>query len=271
MNGEDEHTDRVHIRELPPFDTEVASHARVWNYWLGGRDHFAADREASRKVLAAMPSLQLIARTSRRFLVEAVSQITREYGVRQFLDIGTGLPTADNTHEVAQRIAPESRIVYVDFDLSVLRHAQALLTSTPEGKTDFILADLREPETILAGAARTLDFTQPIAVFLIAVLHFIEDADRPHEIVRRLVDAVPPGSFLVVVHAPSDIRGHEMAEARRRYTATGSINPRPRAEVARFFEGLQMIGPGLVNLSDWWDSEQPDPGLAGYVGIGRKP
>lgn len=258
-------------RELPAFDTTVASQARVWNYWLGGKDHFASDREASEKVLAAMPSLLQIARATRRFLVDAVSLLTGEYGVRQFLDIGTGLPTADNTHEVAQRIAPDSRIVYVDYDPSVLRHAQALLSSTPEGKTDFIQADLREPEAILAAAARTLDFTKPVAIFLITVLHFIPDEDGPHEIVKRLLDAVPAGSFLVVLHAPTDIRGEEVAESRRRYSAAGSFHPRPRAEVARFFEGLQMIGPGLVNLTDWWQSEEPDPGLAGYVGIGRKP
>lgn len=257
-------------RELPAFDTTVASQARVWNYWLGGKDHFASDREASENVLAAMPSLLQIARASRRFLVDAVTLLTDTHGVRQFLDIGTGLPTADNTHEVAQRIAPESRIVYVDYDPSVLRHAQALLTSTPEGNTDFIQADLRDPEAILREAARTLDFDKPVAILLITVLHFIPDVDGPHEIVKRLLDAVPPGSFLVILHAPSDVRGEEVAEATRRYSAAGSFHARPRAEVARFFEGLEMIGPGLVNLTEWWDSEEPDSGLAGYVGIGRK-
>jgi O-methyltransferase involved in polyketide biosynthesis len=258
-------------RELPEFDTTVASTARVWNYWLGGKDHFASDREASEKVLAAMPSLLQIALAARRFLVDAVTLLTDSYGVRQFLDIGTGLPTADNTHEVAQRIAPDSRIVYVDYDPSVQRHAQALLTSTPEGRTDFILADLRDPETILAAAARTLDFGKPVAIFLITTLHFIPDADRPHEIVRRLLDAVPPGSFLVILHAPTDVLAQEVAESTRRYSAAGSYHPRPRAEVARFFDGLEMIGPGLVNLTEWWPAEEPDAGLAGYVGIGRKP
>ena len=260
-------------RALPAFDTTVASPARVWNYWLGGKDHFAADREASEKVLAAMPSLLQIARATRRFLVDAVTLLAEDYGVRQFLDIGTGLPTADNTHEVAQRIARDSRIVYVDYDPSVHRHAQALLTSTADGKTDYIQADLRDTETILAEAARTLDFTKPVAIFLITILHFIPDADEPREIVRRLLDAVPAGSFLVILHAPSDIRGDEVAEMARRYNATAAapINPRSRAEVARFFDGLEMIGPGLVNLTGWWDEEEPDTGLAGYVGIGRKP
>jgi hypothetical protein len=269
--NEPEERDGGASRELPAFDTTVASQARVWNYWLGGKDHFAADRAASEKVLAVMPSLLEIARASRRFLADAVTLLTDGYGVRQFLDIGTGLPTADNTHEVAQRIAPDSRIVYVDYDPSVLRHAQALLTSTPEGETDFIQADLRDPNTILAAAGRTLDFTKPVAVFLITTLHFIPDTDAPHEIVRRLLDAVPSGSFLVLLHAPSDIMAQEVAEATHRYSASGSFHPRPRAEVARFFDGLEMIGPGLVNLSEWWPSDAPDPGLAGYVGIGRKP
>jgi O-methyltransferase involved in polyketide biosynthesis len=258
--------------DLPEFDVTVASPARVWNYWLGGKDHFAADREASEKVVAAYPSLPRIALATRRFLVDAVSLLTDTYGIRQFLDIGTGLPTADNTHEVAQRLAPESRIVYVDFDPSVLRHAQALLTSTPEGSTDYIQADLRDPETILSEAARTLDFSKPVAVLLIAVLHFIPDADGPHKIVRRLLDAVPPGSYLVVQHAPSDIRRDEMAASARHYNAaaSASISARTHGEVARFFAGLEMIGPGLVDLPQWWPSEEPDSGVASYVGIGRK-
>ena len=275
-NEQDRRGDAVNAgpsRALPPFDTTVASPARIWNYWLGGKDHFASDREASDKVLAAMPSLLQIARATRRFLGDAVSLLAADYDIRQFLDIGTGLPTADNTHEVAQRVAPGCRIVYVDYDPSVLRHAQALLTSTAEGATDYIQADLRDTETILTQAARTLDFTKPVAIFLITILHFIPDDDEPGEIVRRLLDAVPPGSFLVILHAPNDIRGAEVAEMARRYNANAAarINPRPRAEVARFFDGLEMIGPGLVNLTEWWDSEEPDTGLAGYVGIGRKP
>ncbi|MGH3280280.1 MAG: SAM-dependent methyltransferase [Trebonia sp.] len=273
MHGEIEDDPDAGFRaSLPGFDTTAASPARIWNYWLGGKDHFASDRAASEQVLAAMPSLMQIAQATRRFLQDAVTQLARDHGVRQFLDIGTGLPTADNTHEVAQRLAPESRIVYVDHDPSVLRHAQALLTSTPEGKTDYIQADLRDTDAILAAAARTLDFTKPVAILLITILHFIPDPVRPHEIVRRLVDAVPPGSYLVILHAPSDIRGDEVAEMARRYNATASapITPRPREEVERFFDGLDMLGPGLVNLTQWWDSEEPDAGLAGYVGIARK-
>jgi O-methyltransferase involved in polyketide biosynthesis len=258
---------------LSAFDTAVASPARIWNYWLGGKDNYAADRTASEAVLAAMPSLLQIAQATRRFLVDAVTLLARDYGVRQFLDIGTGLPTADNTHEVAQRVAPESRIVYVDYDPVVLAHARALLVSNEAGATTYVDADLRDTETILDAAAGTLDMDEPVAILLITVLHFIPDADRPREIVKRLLDAVPPGSFLVVLHAPSDIRGDEVAEMARRYNATASapINPRPRDDVARFFDGLEMIGPGLVNLTDWWDSAAPDAGLAGYVGIARKP
>jgi SAM-dependent methyltransferase len=258
---------------LPAFDATVASPARIWNFWLGGKDHYAADRAASEVVLSAMPSLLQIAQATRRFLVDAVTLLARDYGVRQFLDIGTGLPTADNTHEVAQRVAPESRIVYVDYDPVVLAHARALLVGNDAGATTYVDADLRDTEKILAEAAHTLDFSEPVAILLITVLHFIPDPDGPHEIVKRLLDAVPPGSFLVILHAPSDVRADEVAEMARRYNANASapINPRPHGAVAHFFDGLEMIGPGLVNFTDWWSEAAPDAGLAGYVGIARKP
>jgi O-methyltransferase involved in polyketide biosynthesis len=190
---------------LPSFDPTVPNPARMWNYWLGGKDNFAADREAAERVLEAMPSLPLIARAARLFLIDAVHQLATEHGIRQFLDIGTGLPTADNTHDVAQRAAPESKIVYVDYDPVVLTHAQALLTSSPEGQTDYVQADLRDTDTIVKAAARTLDLTRPVAVLLIAVLHFIPDADDPYAVVARLMDAVPSGSYLVIAHAAADI------------------------------------------------------------------
>ena len=192
---------RTEGSKLPPFDPTVPNPARMWNYWLGGKDNFAADRQAAERVLEAMPSLPLIARAARLFLIDAVHQLATEHGIRQFLDIGTGLPTADNTHDVAQRAAPESKIVYVDYDPVVLTHAQALLTSSPEGQTDYIQADLRDTDTILKGAARTLDLTRPVAILLIAVLHFIPDADDPYAVVARLMDAVPSGSYLVIAHA----------------------------------------------------------------------
>lgn len=263
-------------RGLPAFDTRVPNPARIWNYWVGGKDNFAADRAAADRVLEAMPVMPLIARLVRRFLIEVVYQLTDGYGIRQFLDIGTGLPTADNTHDVAQRAAPESRIVYVDHDPVVLSHAQALLTSSLEGETDYIQADLHDTGTIVAGAARTLDFRRPVAVLLIAVLHFIPDADDPYGIVKRLMDAVPSGSYLVIAHAASDIAAGAAAEMARRYNELSPvpITPRSREQVARFFDGLDMMPPGLVPLSHWWGPGQAEAGtasdLAGYCGIGRK-
>jgi len=248
----------------------------MWNFWLGGKDNFAADREAGQRVLEAMPSMPAIARFARLFLADAVTQLAAGHGIRQFLDIGTGLPTADNTHDVAQRAAPEARIVYADYDPVVLTHAQALLTSSPQGKTDYIQADLRDTDTILAGAARTLDLIRPVAVILIAVLHFIPDADDPYQVVARLMAAMPPGSYLVMGHAASDIAPEAAAELARRYNAmsSASITPRNRAQVTRFFDGLEMIPPGVVPISEWGLPNQVDTtvgGLIGYCGIGRKP
>jgi len=247
----------------------------MWNYWLGGKDNFAADRELAERVLQVMPSMPLIARAARLFLIDAVHQLATDHGIRQFLDIGTGLPTADNTHDVAQRAAPDSRIVYVDHDPVVLTHAQALLTSSPEGATDYLQADLRDTETILNGAARTLDLGRPAAVLLIAVLHFIPDADDPYAIVARLMDAVPSGSYLVMAHAASDIAPQAAAEMARRYNAMSSapITLRNREQVARFFDGLDLLPPGLVPISQWGLAGHIDAtvgGLAGYCGIGRK-
>jgi O-methyltransferase involved in polyketide biosynthesis len=261
--------------QLPPFDPTVPNPARMWNYWLGGKDNFAADREAAQQMLHVMPSLPLIARAARLFLIDAVHQLADRQGIRQFLDIGTGLPTADNTHHVAQRVAPQSRIVYADYDPVVLSHAQALLTSSPEGQTDYIQADLRDTDTILKGAARTLDFSRPVAVLLIAVLHFIPDADDPYGVVARLMDAVPSSSYLVMAHAASDIAPEASAEMARRYNemSPASITPRSREQVARFFDGLDMAPPGLVPISQWGLAGRIDAtvgGLVGYCGMGRK-
>src|SRR5215469_10410462 len=256
------------------FDAAVPSPARMWNYWVGGKDNFAADREAARRVQDAMPSLPMIARSVRWFLIDIVHRLTVDYGIRQFLDIGTGLPTADNTHDVAQRAAPESRIVYADYDPVVLTHARALLTSTREGKTDYIQADLRDTDTILTAAAQTLDFSQPVAVLLLAVLHFIPDADDPYAIVRKLMDVAPSGSFLVIVHAPSDRNPDEMAEQTRRYNASGAefMRPRSQEEILRFFAGLELIGPGVAPLSEWLPEGQAGPGSGEAVaGVARKP
>ena len=268
--------DEAEVAEkLRGFDTSAPSPARMWNYWVGGKDHFAADRAAAEEVQAAMPALPAIARAVRAFLIDVVHSLAVDHGIRQFLDIGTGLPTADNTHDVAQRLAPESRIVYADYDPVVLTHARALLTSTPEGKTDYIQADLRDTEAILEAAAQTLDFSQPVAVLLIAVLHFIPDADDPYGIVKKLMDAVPPGSFLVICHAPSDINPREIAEMTRRYNASGAapMCPRSRQEIMRFFEGLDLIEPGLAPLSEWLEPDQADARVAGaaVAGVARKP
>jgi O-methyltransferase involved in polyketide biosynthesis len=261
--------------ELPELDISVANAARMWNYWIAGKDNFLSDREAGDQVLAAMPALPLVARMLRRFLSTTVDELTAA-GVRQFLDIGTGLPTAENTHEVAQQAAPESRIVYVDHDPVVIRHAQALLTSSPAGKTDYIHADLRDWATIAAAAQRTLDFSRPVAVLLIAVLHFILDAEDPHQLISRMMADLAPGSYLVIAHAASDIEADTAAAMARRYNASSSltITPRDHATVSRFFDGMEMTGPGLQPLAQWWGSSPATtdgPGLSCYCGIARKP
>jgi trans-aconitate methyltransferase len=263
---------------LPRFDTGVANAARMWNYWIGGKDHFRADRQAGDQVLEAMPSLRLVARMLRRFLLTSVDELTAA-GVRQFLDIGTGLPTADNTHDVAQRAAPESRIVYVDHDPVVISHARALLTSSAAGKTDYIQADLRDWATISAGAQKTLDFNRPVAVLLIAVLHFILDSEDPHRLISRMMADLAPGSYLVIAHAASDIEAGTAAAMASSYNSTAAltITPRDRATVTRFFDGLELTGRALTPLAQWWGSSPsglatPDgPGLSCYCGIARKP
>ena len=261
--------------KLPGFDTGVANAARMWNYWIGGKDNFRADREAGERVLEAMPALPLVARMLRRFLITTVDELAAA-GVRQFLDIGTGLPTADNTHDVAQRAAPESRIVYVDHDPVVISHAQALLTSSAAGKAAYIQADLRDWPTISAGAQQTLDFSRPVAVLLIAVLHFILDEEDPHRIISRMMADLAPGSYLAIAHAASDIQASTAAAMARSYNATSSltITPRDRATVAGFFDGMEMVGPGLMPLAQWWGSgpaSTADSGLSCYCGIARKP
>jgi hypothetical protein len=257
-------------------DPTVPNPARVWNFWVGGKDHFEADRDLAERFGQVVPRMPLIAALTRRFLASTVSQLTTD-GIRQFLDIGTGLPTANNTHEVAQQAAPESRIVYVDNDPVVLAHARALLTSSLEGRTAYLDDDIRNPAKILAEAAETLDFRQPVAVLLIAVLHFVSDSDNPHGIVAALMDAVPSGSYLAVVHAANDAGVEDMSEAERRYNAEASarFHARDRDKVSRFFDGLDFAGPGLVNLSRWWSAGTGGHGaeadVAAYCGLARKP
>ena len=239
--------------DRPVLDTSIAHSARVHDYWLGGKDNFAADRAAGDAVIAAYPGIVESVRANRAFLARAVRFLATEAGIRQFLDIGTGIPASNNTHEVAQAAAPASRVVYVDYDPVVLTHARALLTSTPLGATDYIDADLRDPAKILQRAARTLDFSRPVAVMLIAVMHLIVDADDPYAIVATLMDAVPPGSYLALSQVAADIQAEQMAEAARRYNrlAHETQRHRTRDEVARFFDGLELAQPGLVPVQQW--------------------
>jgi O-methyltransferase involved in polyketide biosynthesis len=260
---------------LPAFDAGVASPARIWNYWLGGKDNFAADREVAEAVMAVLPAIPAMARATRRFLTQTVHLLAAEHGIRQFLDIGTGLPAAINTHDVAQQAAPESRVVYVDYDPLVLSHARALLPSSPEGRTDYVQADLRDTATIIAQSTRTLDFTRPVAVLLIAVLHYIPDTDDPYTVVRTLMDAVPAASTLAIAHGANDIRPRHVAEAVRLYNAKSAepLTLRSREEVSRFFDGLEPIGPRVQTPEQWLarHAESSLPALPCYFGVSRKP
>jgi hypothetical protein len=257
-------------------DTTVAHQARIYDYWLGGKDNFGADRLAAEQAIAAYPPILRAVRAQRAFLSRAVRYLAEEAGIRQFLDIGTGIPTANNTHEAAQAAAPDARIVYIDNDPMVLAHARALLTSTPQGATAYLDADLRDPDKILAGAAGLLDFRQPVAVLLIGILQLIPDSDNPHAIVARLTGAVPPGSWLAVYHPASDIDEQRVAEAVRRVNArsAGTTTLRAHAEIARFFDGLNLLEPGLVQVHRWQPgSAAPGDGdeIAAYAGLARKP
>jgi hypothetical protein len=256
-------------------DTTVAHQARIYDYWLGGKDNFAADREAAEQAIAAYPPILRGVRAQRAFLARAVGYLAVEAGVRQFLDIGTGIPTANNTHEVAQAAAPGARVVYVDNDPMVLAHARALLTGLPQGSTAYLDADLREPGKILAGAAGLLDFGQPVALLLIGILQLIPDADDPHSIVAHLVEALPPDSWLAVYHPASDIDQDQVAEAVRRVNArtAGTTTLRTHAEIIRFLDGLRLLEPGLVQVQRWRPgSAAPDDGgqIAAYAGLARK-
>jgi O-methyltransferase involved in polyketide biosynthesis len=234
-------------------DPEVSHSARIWNYWLGGKDNYAVDRAAGDRVAEMLPIIVVQARADRAFLGRAVRYLAGEAGIRQFLDIGTGLPTADNTHEVAQKVAPESRIVYVDNDPLVLVHARALLTSSPQGKTDYIEADLRDPGKILAQAARTLDLAQPAALLLLGVLHHIPDTAEAYSIVRRLAAGLAPGSFLAINHSTSAVSGEAMEDAVRHWNRVGTptMTLRTPEQVTAFFTGLELLPPGVVSCSRW--------------------
>jgi hypothetical protein len=248
----------------------------VYNYWLGGKDNFAADRIAAENTIAAYPGIRLSARANRAFLARTVRHLAAAEGIRQFLDIGTGLPTADNTHEIAQAAAPESRIVYVDNDPLVLAHARALLTSRPEGATDYLDADLRDPDRILAQATGILDFGRPVAIMLVAILHYIPDLAQARQIVARLLDRVPAGSFLVISHAGSDLSPDEIAAFEKvlnEFLPGDRHVARPRHEVRRFFDGTELLTPGVVRVSEWRPASAKEAGVPTTLwgGVGRVP
>jgi len=261
--------------EPPPFDTSVAHQARIYDYLLGGKDNYAADRAAAEATLKVWPEFAFAAQSNRAFLGRVIRYLAADAGIRQFLDVGTGIPTAGNTHQIAQAIAPESRVVYVDYDPIVLAHARALLTSNEAGATDYIHADLRDTPAIIAQARQLLDFTKPVAVSLMAILHAIPDADDPYAIVARLMDAVPSGSYLAISHPTSDALRPEAKDdvldvlnrsAQQQFTTRG------REQVARFFAGLDLVEPGLVLVEEW--RADPAPGDARkssiWAAVGRK-
>jgi hypothetical protein len=262
---------------LPPqINTRVAHSARVYDYFLDGKDNFAADRALGDAIVAAMPSARSMARANRAFLGRAVRYLAAEVGIRQFLDIGTGMPAAGNTHEVAQAVAPGSGVVYVDNDPIVLAHARALMTSDSAGATAFILADLREPDKILADPAlrRTLDLGRPVALMLIAILHFLTDAENPRGLVSALIDALPSGSYLTITHATADFNPDEIAGVAAATRLAGiTFAPRGEAEVAAFFTGLELVDPGVVPLLAWRpDGGAPEDPRASYnyAAMGRR-
>jgi hypothetical protein len=260
----------------PPYDTTVAHPARVYNYWLGGKDNFEADREVGEKTKAAYPDIVTGVRMQREFLASAVRYLVTQAGVRQFLDIGTGLPVANNTHEVAQSLAPECRIVYVDNDPMVLAHARALLTSTPAGACAYLDADLRDTRKVLDAAAGLLDFGQPIAIMMIGILHLIPDSDDPAGIVSQLIDAVPSGSWLAIAHPASDVAADQVATMTRQYNqrVSAAATLRTHAEISSLFAGTETIAPGVVQYHQWFPGEparKAEGEVAAYCGLGRKP
>ncbi|WP_268255602.1 SAM-dependent methyltransferase [Streptomyces flavofungini] len=253
--------------------TDMAHNARVWNYWLGGKDNYSVDRAVGEQVVEMFPGIGQVARADRAFLGRAVAHLVGDAGIRQLLDIGTGLPTGDNTHEVAQRLAPDARIVYVDNDPIVLTHANALLTSSPEGSTAYIDADARDTERILRAAAETLDFEQPVAVMLLGILNFIPETDVARGIVRTLMDAVPSGSYLVMTHPTldADVGGADNQPAMDFWNAnaTPPITGRTRAEFLSFMAGLDLLDPGVESCARWrFPAAEPVPQ---FGAVGRKP
>ncbi|XRQ05570.1 SAM-dependent methyltransferase [Actinomadura welshii] len=262
----------------PEIDTSVPHSARIWDYWLGGRENYPADREAGDAVLRVLPGIAVSAQQDRAFLGRAVRFLVSQ-GIRQFLDLGSGLPTVDNTHEVAQRVAPSSRIVYVDNDPLVLSHARSLLGSTPEGRSDYIEADIRDAEHVLSGAARTLDFGRPVGLMLLGVLNHILDDDEAQRLVGRLVERLAPGSYLVISHTcdatTDELDGEAMRQAVREVMDRGGTPIRARSpeEIERLFAGTRLVEPGVVSCSRWRPdpAPRPQPEVPHFSGVGVVP
>ncbi|MDR0346349.1 MAG: SAM-dependent methyltransferase [Nocardiopsaceae bacterium] len=268
--------DHSGVSQQPPgkIDITVPHSARIWNYWLGGKDNYEIDRKVGEQVAQLYPGIRATARVSRALQIRVIGYLAGEAGIRQFLDVGTGLPTADNTHQVAQRIAPECRIVYVDNDPVVLAHARALLTSSPEGATAYADANMHDSAHVMAEAARTLDFTQPIALMLNGIIGHVEDDDEARACVRRLVDALPSGSYLAMSDGTnaedSAVRSSEL------YKDSGAIpyHMRSPAVFVSFFDGLELVEPGIVPRHDWRPDSAPQPAAANLpslAGVARKP
>jgi hypothetical protein len=260
------------------FDTTRPHPARVYDYLLGGKDNYPADREAAAKIIAVAPEIVDGARANRAFLGRAVCYLAAEKGVRQFLDIGTGIPAAGSTHEVAQGVAPAARVVYADHDPVVLAHARALLVSHPSGATSYIQSDLRDRGKIIRDARKLLDFTKPVALLLVAVLHFIPDTDDPQAIIAFYRDSLPRGSYLVLSHGTTDFHPADVAATAMSAYQNGPapLVLRPKAAIEAFFDGFTLKPPGLVQAPLWHPGkgDEPDPEqlkkIAVYAGVAKK-
>ncbi|MGC5020145.1 SAM-dependent methyltransferase [Micromonospora sp. DT47] len=269
--------------DVPPssrIDPTVPHAARRYDYWLGGKDNFAADRESGDAVAAAYPAIRTTVIENRRFMQRATRHLAAQAGIRQFLDIGTGIPTSPNMHEVAQGVTPESRVVYVDNDPIVLAHARALLTSAPDGATAYVDADLRDPERILwhPDLRATLDLQRPVGLMLVAILHFLTDGDDPYGVTRRLIEAIPSGSYVVISHATTDLVPHHIAATAAPTTTTSMIDMafRSREQFASFFDGLELVHPGISPVTEWRPDDPPEQRTpvaqaSMYAAVARKP
>jgi S-adenosyl methyltransferase len=267
---------RALASDAAAFDPAVAHPARVYAYWLGGKDHYEADRRAAEEVMRLRPQVVAGARANRAFLARAVRFLAADRGIRQFLDIGPGLPVPGSTHEVARQITPACRVVYVDNDPVVLSHARALLTGTPPGSCDYVYADVRDTAAILAGAAATLDLSRPVGVLLLALLHFVPDSDDPPGVVAALAGALAPGSFAAISHLTADLAPEQVGAAARAYNslAAASVTPRTHSQVSGLFGGLRLLAPGVVPAGEWRTEagavSQPCDIYTGVAGIPRR-